>query len=217
MFWNKSRRDARVARAMERERRHFEHELRRILQNRRLTLALARMTREKQFTFKNEMGGGPDTEILRRPRSALEFFGVVHEESGRAEWQKLGKWIHATLMVGGRMQSPNLGWATFSARAASRDDEVPAHRLNRQLSFEVVIGDDQDEIQTALVDALRDKAISGDPFIHVEIELAQLDADGALRELVEGKGYVETQVRSLSLVHEITLHRASTWAWKWSL
>ncbi|MBS0219190.1 MAG: hypothetical protein JSR91_00460 [Proteobacteria bacterium] len=99
MVWTRSG-DRQALQVQERERQHFERELRSILEVREATLALARMTSEEAFSFDPEMSGGPAAKTLRHHRREIpQFFGVVHENADRPAWAKLEKWIRATMQV----------------------------------------------------------------------------------------------------------------------
>jgi hypothetical protein len=219
MAWGRNR-DRDALKAQKYERGYFERLLRYALDDGNFALALSGMTVRHEFSFNHPLSGGPPVEVLRHytPEWAdgPTFFGVLHEPWGRSnhmQSMEAGKLVWATLNIGGKTKSPDLGYAVFQSSMEPKD--IPP--LNRQLSVKVVVGDDDGAILRTLSDALRDKAMSGGNFFHVMFGLEKIETDALLRELLEGKGFFEVRIRRLSLMHDIVLPKSPSWSWKWHL
>jgi hypothetical protein len=216
MAWIRNR-DHDALKAQEYERGYFERLLRNALDDGTFTLSLSRMAVRHEFSFDHPLSGGPPVEVMRHytPEWAdgPTFFGAFHEPWSRPNFIESmeKKLVWAKLHVGGKTKSPYLGHAVFQRSGEPKD----APPLNRQLSVNVVVGDDDGAILRTLNEALRDRVVSGHNFLHVGFGLEKIETEPLLTELREGKGYFTVRVRRLSLVHDVLLPKSPPWSWQW--
>ena len=80
--------------------------------------------------------------------------------------------------------------------------------------LDVKIYDPEKKYRYVTYDAMRDAAISGNRFFHLEIETDCVDETEAIRSMGE-KGYgPQLRIHHLRMFPEIILPNAPTWGWK---
>lgn len=222
MFWVERRRQKRQMKALEYERKHFERMIGKFLKHKNLTVSLARVEAYVEFGFKPDSFGGPFSDTARWSSEGLNdrFFGIAHEEWGIGDYSSQGlsppKWIRATVTLSkGEPKSPHLGYGSFYASGSSSEKDVPY--LNRQLSVEVILHDERNELFSRLQDALRDAAISGNQFMHLHITFEEMAVEPALTNFCESGTSFTLYVTSVSFSPHLVLPKAPSWGWRWSL
>jgi hypothetical protein len=128
-------------------------------------------------------------------------------------WEHLEKWIHASVVLHASPPTP-----PYVGSASIETLRVPTGNppLNRQLRLKVSIDDENGEICAAMSAALKDRTLSGDPFLHVNLRLEKTDVENSLKEIRGAIGYCSLAVCSMSFDHDLTLPKAPAWGWKWS-
>jgi hypothetical protein len=183
-----------------------------------MTVALARSEAKERIGFRPALAGGPPSDTVTRETDATEFFGVVHEHSGGGNYrhqlfEPFQKWIRTTVVVSpGQAQHPRLGYALLAATPAKTDVAI----LNRQLHLEVVLHGNGTELLALLRDALRDAAISGNQFMHLQVDFEEVAADDAVASFRDTGKAPQLNVTSVMCWPTITLPKAPPWAWRWS-
>jgi hypothetical protein len=213
-MFGKSAKDAAAEKVREEE-RYFRRQLTTGLTGGTFTLALSRMVIGHEFSFRPEMSGGPRPEFVRHFQTnpgAPTFYGVVHDPYGRSNPNAPDKWMRATLRVGGTAKPSTIGSLTLQCCREPSD----APPLTRQIQMEVWLSDETSALLTVLTEALRDRAISGDQFCHVELGTEKTQPDQRLEELESGSGYFMLVVDSVRIVRDVTLPKAPKWSWSWS-
>jgi len=211
-MWGQKRADRLRLKDEERERHHFKAQLRYTLGAGELTVALARMAYSEGYTFRHRVQGGPDLDEVRCtfPEEVSPcFYGVVHESSGRMDWENLKKWIQVQMWLPRRRSTPpHVGTMAIEAL---REGDI----LNRQLRLSLSIGDETGSVFSGLSTALRDKAGNGDPFLHVVLKVEVEPFEDVLRGLKERHTFA-CAIRTVSWERDLRLPQAPVWAWRWS-
>jgi hypothetical protein len=195
MFWRKPKS------AWDQKKSDYESAIRTVYTYERITLALARI---KYFVGYN-VSLGPGERVLESP-SDFQLAGVVHENWSTEFHVPCDLEFYDADVRDGVMGRCVLTHCD-TPKKGERIEERP-------MMLDVKIYDPGKKYRYIAYDAMRDAAISGNRFFHIEIKTDCVDEAEAVRTMRE-KGYgPELRIFHLRMFPEIILPNAPTWGWK---
>jgi hypothetical protein len=191
MFWRKQ------SPAWDQKKVDFHFAIRRIYEYGRIRLALARVS---CFVGYNVTMG---EEVLET--TTFDFAGVLHEEGLQETHVPCEVEFNDTPVENG-----TIGLCVLSE--VSRTDLSNRERIEeRPLMLQVTLFDPDRTYRHIAYNAMRDAAISGKRFMHIEIKTDRVDEAGAIRSLRENGYGPEQRIYHLKLFPEIILPNAPSW------
>jgi hypothetical protein len=160
----------------------YEEAVRRCYKWRAVTLALCGF--QKFLAFNSEYG----LKNERKPfvEDDFQFWGVVHEQDQFSHHVRCQVKIHPAT-VGGP-GGEYIGWFVLTHLSMARDNTP---REEQALQLDVTLFDSTSTLKTSLIDGLRDAALSGFRFMHIQLECPEStneELDKALSD-IRAQGY----------------------------
>ncbi len=180
----------------------FESMIRTVYSGERIRLALARIKYFVGYNVRLDL----DDSVLESP-SAFRLSGVLHEEGSRERPH-----VHCDLEFDdAEAEDCIIGGCVLTAYETLKKTE----RIEeRPMMLDIRIHDPEKKYRYIAYDAMRDAAISGNRFFHVEIKTDRIDETEAIRSISE-KGYgPRIRIHHLRMFPGIILPNAPTWGWK---
>jgi hypothetical protein len=180
----------------------YEHDaaVKRVCDNNRTILAIARMSYYDSYTFRKDVMG----ERIK-VTDHFAMYGVVNEPYDEA------RRIHCEVEFTNHGPEDGFVGSCFFTNHFGYEKK---DSQTRKLKLEVSIWDPDGEWRRKSYGVLRDAAISGTQFCHFRIETETLNHSEALTLLRE-RGYGPTiKVREFTMWPTVVLPKAPDWGWK---
>jgi hypothetical protein len=200
MLWRRPKR------TWDQKKADFESVIRRVYTYERIRLALARMKYFVGYNVQVRSDAAGSDIVLESP-SDFQLSGVLHEIGPGGQPH-----VHCDLeFVDAEANDGIIGWCVLTAYGTPKNGE----RIEeRPMMLDVKIYDPEKKYRYILYDAMRDAALSGNRFFHVEVKTDCVDETEAIRSMSE-KGYgPQLRIRHLRMFPEIILPNAPIWGWK---
>jgi hypothetical protein len=202
MFWRKLKdaRDRKDAWDQKQKKLYYESAIRTVYVDQRIRLALARIN----YMVGHNVIVVPGDPVLESPR-AFNLRGVVHW------WGSSDFHIQCDL----EFEDDNVRDGVIGRCELAHDFPKKGERIEeRPMMLDVKIYDPAKKYRYIAYDAMRDAAISGNRFFHIEMKTDCVDEAEAIRSMREKEYGPQLQIFHLRMFPEIILPNAPTWGWK---
>jgi len=189
----------------------YEEAVRRCYEWKAVTLALCGFQKFKAFNF---CGSSLQNEGKPSVEDNLQFWGVVHEEDQFSRHVRCEVKIQPAA-VPGAVVGEYIGWFVLTHISMPRVPRDKTPREEQALLLDVKLLDPTSVLKTSLIDGLRDAALSGFRFMHIELECPEStneELDKALSD-IRAQGYAYSRnILAVKMWPKIELQSAPKWS-----